>query len=226
MGGWSFAVDMTKPKYETTEVENFPMSKVYQHLDMVINELKIPGMKIDNCLFTHGSDIKNEKWILSDKFAKPNQCTDDFIVKAYMEKNDPKVRFYKWIQVYDWGNELVVSYLIRFTKQNKKLFVEVNTFLLTPLIESYRSVDSLIYTKAKGNFSLFLLSILSIPIAIGQLLNSPFLVIKNTDNLKVSSLYCMVKERRRAAPPPPQTSPARGPAPLTPSYHAFLRGYI
>ncbi len=45
----------------------------------------------------------------------------------------------------------------------------------------------------------------------------------------VSSLYFMVKERRRVALPPPQTSPARGPVPLTPScetfYHAFLRGY-
>ncbi|MBF0608710.1 MAG: hypothetical protein HQL61_14315 [Magnetococcales bacterium] len=41
----------------------------------------------------------------------------------------------------------------------------------------------------------------------------------------VSSLFFMVKERRRAAPPPPQTSPARGPAPLTPFYHAFFRGY-
>ncbi|KJU84400.1 hypothetical protein MBAV_003405 [Candidatus Magnetobacterium bavaricum] len=46
------------------------------------------------------------------------------------------------------------------------------------------------------------------------------------NDISVSSLYFTVKERRRAAPPPPQTSPARGPVPLTPFYHAFLRGYI
>jgi hypothetical protein len=53
------------------------------------------------------------------------------------------IRHYKWLRIFDWDHELILSYFLRFSLWGDHLFVEVNRFLLPPLQETYRKIDQL-----------------------------------------------------------------------------------
>jgi hypothetical protein len=146
LGGWSFAVDLTQLKDRLGSSESaipFALKEVYAAIDSSLRELDFPGLTTQDLLYVNGSDLRDKKWILPDLYSRPITSIPADKVAEFIEKNDTSVRHYKCIQVADWGNELIVSYFLRLSRRGKDLFVEFSKFLLPPIADQYRKVDTL-----------------------------------------------------------------------------------
>jgi|GEM_PF-236930 len=170
LGGWSFAVDLSQPKGNLGQDENvlpFEIEDLYREIDVSLNELNLKGMQVHDVLIVKGNDIRKEKWILPDLYTRPTGNVDSMTIKRFVNNSEPRIRHYKWIQVYDWGNEMVVSYFVRYSRHGKKMFVEVSVLLLTPIEDEYRSVDKII-PDDKSNM---------LQLGIGYLFITPFYIL-------------------------------------------------
>jgi hypothetical protein len=147
LGGWSFVVDLGRPKEDRlgNQLKPIPFDiiELYAVFEQAICRLEIQGIVMKDYLFTHGVDIRHNKSILPDIFSRPNQYVPAETMKQYAGQSDFSVRHYKWIRIHDWKDELVFSYFLRIVRKSENLFVELSRFLLTPVHDRYRQVDSL-----------------------------------------------------------------------------------
>ena len=147
LGGWSLSVNLSRPKKELGQNEDiipFEVEELYKEIDVAIADLEFNGIVNRDVLFANGGSIRNEKWILPNIYSQPVKKFEYEMVKPFIGNNDSSIRHYKWIQVFDWGNELIVSHFCRCSRSGKNLFVEVNIFLLTSIADEYRDVDKLV----------------------------------------------------------------------------------
>jgi len=167
LGGWSFAVDLNSPKDHlgsSLRVIPFALKEMYAAIDRSLQELEFPGLTTQDLLYVNGSDLRDKKWILADLYSRPITNIPADKVTEFMEENEASVRHYKCIQVADWGHELVVSYFLRLSRRGKDLFVEVSKFLLTPIDDQYRKVDTLTEMNWSKNVQLASLCLIKTPI--------------------------------------------------------------
>lgn len=148
LGDWSFDVDLSRGK-ETldggkADVAPFAVPLLYERVDQRLADLEIPGLVVCDAVFVRGRDIRDERYLLPERHSRPLSHVDPRIVRHFMGKSGARVRHYKWIQVHDWGSELVVSYFLRLSRRGShSLFVEVGKYVLPPLHPSLRAVDAL-----------------------------------------------------------------------------------
>lgn len=190
LDGWSFVVDISKPDMEKAEdnkndIVSFNIHELYTAIDRSLMGLEIPGLKIEDCLFTNGISIRDDNRILPALHAKPLSYVDDSFIKEHSERHDALIRYYKWIKIFDWGNELVVSYFVRLSRQGKKMFIEVNRFLLLPLEEKFRKVDTLTDMDWRDYISLGAFSIAMSPLSV---INA-WLSLANRVNMGISEKF-------------------------------------
>jgi hypothetical protein len=148
LGDWSFDVDLSRGK-ETFEkkadVVPFAIEGLYDRVDQGIADLEIPGTAVCDAIYVRGRDIRDERYLLPDPYSRPATHADPRMVRHFMGKSGSRVRHYKWIQIHDWGSELVVSYFLRLSRRGShSLFVEVSKYVLPPLHPSLCAVDSLL----------------------------------------------------------------------------------
>ncbi|MBS1853720.1 MAG: twin-arginine translocase TatA/TatE family subunit [Acidobacteria bacterium] len=161
LGGWSFSVAIDKPSESlgaSGEPEEFRTPELYAAVREVLEGMGIEGLDIRDVCFVHGSDIRQDREILPDEMQRPLQRLTQQRIAQYSEASDSRVRHYQWIRVRDWGNDLVVSYYLRCAQRGHSLFVEIKRFLLTPLADGYRKVDSLGDADARGVLALLVAS--------------------------------------------------------------------
>jgi hypothetical protein len=147
LGGWSFAVDTSRPKQDLGQKEDvlpFSFEDLYSELDRSLGKLAIKGLKTQDTLFVNGTAIRDEEWILPNAHGRPINKVDGETIKRFIDTNDLRIRHYRWIQIHDWADQLVVSYFLRCSRQGHSLFVDVSVFLLTPLDGQYCEVDALV----------------------------------------------------------------------------------
>ena len=146
LGGWSFAINVEKPKEEAGQ-SSVPMPvqipELYDVIQDSMNAAGLVGLSAVDTFFVHGADIRKDSALLPNAFGRPLQHLDRERASAYMNGSDPRIRHYKWIRVQDWGDELAVSYFLRCALRGSNMFVEINRYLLTPLSARYRKIDSL-----------------------------------------------------------------------------------
>jgi hypothetical protein len=146
LGRWSFPIDVSRPKENMglrLEIKPFELAELYQAVEQGLGNCQIKGFVAKDFLFANGQQIRDQDWILPTIFSHPVYRVDDARVQHYLGNNDPRVRYYKWLRVFDWGNEIVISYFVRFSRQGNHLFVGVDRFLLTPLAETHHWVDTM-----------------------------------------------------------------------------------
>ena len=68
LGGWSFVVDLSRPKEELSgfpaEMIPFRLKELHEKIDSSLKEARLQGLKTQDTLFVNGSDIRHEKWVL------------------------------------------------------------------------------------------------------------------------------------------------------------------
>jgi hypothetical protein len=161
IGGWSFALDLRKradgsnePRAvdlsQTVVVMNGPpeeqigLADLYDRVDREIRDLHLDRVFIDDKLYINGRDIRDDTRFLDGPLACPhNRVAPEVVKQAMLEQTEQKLRHYRCIRVVDWSGEQVLSIFLRFSKLSHNLFVEASYFLLTPVGERFRKVDSL-----------------------------------------------------------------------------------
>jgi hypothetical protein len=150
LNGWSFALDLRKtcdangqPLRAESSVDRITVQELYERVDQDIRALDLERVTVEDKLYINGKDIRDDRRFLSDPLSRPKNEVDDQVVSKVMAEPSHQLRHYRCIRVVDWSGELVLSIFFRFAKLRHNLFVEASYFLLTPIAENYRKVDSL-----------------------------------------------------------------------------------
>lgn len=122
----------------------FTVEELYGFVTADLRGLNIDSLRVESRLFVNGRDIRDESWILPDKFARPLTVVDDALVQKFLGAPTERIRHYLVVQVVEWYGELVVSIFLRFTQVGGTLFSEAAYFLLPPLREEYHEVDDIL----------------------------------------------------------------------------------
>ena len=160
MGAWSFALDLRKrasgdgltSKNEhrqssglsAGELQEITLEALYTRVARDITELGLDRVTLQDKLYVHGRDIRDDKRFLSDPLGRPRYRQEEQTVRnAMFGAQEKQVRHYRCVRVVDWSGELVLSIFLRFSKLGHNLFVEASYFLLTPVAERFRAVDAM-----------------------------------------------------------------------------------
>lgn len=146
LGGWSFALDLTKGKQDLGHVaqpSEVRVKELYDEIAHASEALGFDTLMLDDKLCVNGQDIRNDPRFLPDPLGRPVSHVSPEVIEEFVESVDFGARHYKHIRVVDWSGELSLNVMIRFVNTGHHLFIEVNYNVLTPLHESYHRVDSL-----------------------------------------------------------------------------------
>jgi hypothetical protein len=161
IGGWSFALDLRKcadgsgtlPARDLSQTvvvmkgqpgERISLADLYDRIDRDISDLRLDRVFVDDKLYINGRDIRDDKRFLDHPLACPrNRVTPEVMKQSMLEQTEQKLRHYRCIRVVDWNGEQVLSIFLRFNRLSHNLFVEASYFLLTPVGDRFRKVDSL-----------------------------------------------------------------------------------
>ena len=141
LGGWSFALDISRPKNHLGQLETvieFEVGELYKEIEATCTSLNLPNLRVADLCFVSGLDIRNDRDILPDSIGKPVQRIDDTYLKS---ADDFRIRQYKHISVSAWGNDIVFSTFMRCAIKGKNLFVEAARYLLPPVSNQYRKLN-------------------------------------------------------------------------------------
>ena len=145
LGSWTILVDGTRRCDDPTRGAPVPFTspEVYEVVMSAIKRLHLPNVEVRDFVFAAGQDVRNDREILPHQYGRPAQRISPARVERLRQDNsDPQMRWYPWIRIYDWNNELVLSQFLRFHRQGKHLFIELNRYVLTPLGERERQIDT------------------------------------------------------------------------------------
>lgn len=106
VGGWSFVIDIDKGKRvmdKRLTPLDFDLSEIYSELDDEIESLNIPNITVTDKVFINGKKVRGNPNLLPNILEHPvNNVSQEFI-KEVMNENTKEARFYRVIQVTDWG---------------------------------------------------------------------------------------------------------------------------
>lgn len=194
LGGWSFTVDVSKPADNYTGSLEFEVRDLYRFVNKKILDSQLTGLVIRDYLFVNGREIRDDREVLPDIFGRPVQRLERISARKYATGSDEHIRHYQWIRVHDWGQELVMSYFLRCSLRGTNMFVEVRRFVLTPLADKCRAIDS-IFAKKKTTQVVVMVA--------SSLFAGPFyalfssLALSERLNQAIHNLFNMGERRRR-----------------------------
>jgi hypothetical protein len=198
LGGWSFTVDLSKPREEYGNLcapVSFGNSELYDAIEAALSNAGLDGLASHDFYFVSGREIREDKEILPDIYGRPAQRLDPRRALEYQTASDSRIRHYKWIRIHDWGQELVMSYFLRCSLRGRTLFVEINRFLLTPLRAEYRAIDALPPLNTSRTIGMFIAAVFIGPIYAAF---TPFLLLDRM-NKGLAEIFGGKEKKRRQA---------------------------
>lgn len=144
-GSWSFALDLRKGKEDLgTVLVPSPVSvaEIYAYLDKSLADLNLEKLVVEDKLYVNGPDIRNDKRFLSSPLARPFPRISADTIERTLGKPLQIARHYKCIRIVDWSGDLVLSVFVGIARISDTLSVTARYFLLTPIADKYRVVDT------------------------------------------------------------------------------------
>ncbi len=147
IGGWSFSIRVDKGKEDIggQPLQPLPIDvmHLYQEITDEVLKLGLNELSISDKVFINGREVRYTKRFLPDPFQQPVADVELPIIEKLMMKSTSSVRYYKCFQIVSWKGDLVLSVFLRFQKLSESLFIEASYFLLPPVKEEYRKIDSM-----------------------------------------------------------------------------------
>lgn len=146
IGGWSFSVNTSRGKKEIGIIKNpnkFTIEDLYSRVDSDIKKLNLRGISIQDKIFVHGQEIRENHLLLPDIFKRPIAKVSPIELSKFIGSQSDITRHYKCIRIIGWKGEIIFSTFLRFVQLPQNLFIEASYFLLTPLKEEYREIDEI-----------------------------------------------------------------------------------
>jgi hypothetical protein len=147
LGGWSFAVDISKGKQELggkAHPEPFEVGDLYAEVCSAVSRHGgLGNVAVEDKLCVNGQDIRGDVRFLPELLERPRTRVEQAVIDSVRDNPTANVRHYKQIRILDWGGELVFSCFLRFAKLGHSLFIEMTSCLLTPVHDRHRKVDAM-----------------------------------------------------------------------------------
>jgi len=124
-------------------IKKITLNNIYKSIESEILQLNFPNLMIEDKLIVNGSAIRENNKLLPNKLSYPLNEISDSEIKAFINLNNKNARYYQLIQVKDWEGELILSIFLRFSKNDKNLFVESTYYILPPLKEEYKALKNI-----------------------------------------------------------------------------------
>ena len=143
VGAWSFVIDAARAKPSSgapVMPTAFHVDELLAAVEEAIADLQSSRVRCRDYVLLHGTDAEY-LGLLRDRFAAPVQHVSKDAFAGL--RNSNSARRYKWIQIFDWGDELVLSNFLYSERVGDEVFVESRQFLLAPIAEAYRKVDQI-----------------------------------------------------------------------------------
>ncbi|MFL6139242.1 MAG: zinc ribbon domain-containing protein [Frankiaceae bacterium] len=175
LGGWSFALDVTKPAEGCDAPLPFTVIELCEHVTRSLQGLRWPALRIEPKVIVSGQDIRHDARFLPDPLAPPISWADPALHDGLLVGQEDRVRPYLHVQVTGWRDELVLSHFLRFLLLPSSLFVEGSYSLLTPVQQRYQEADRLLPQPTTGQF--FRLIWQAAKALLGLLVRAPFHVL-------------------------------------------------
>ena len=146
IGGWSFAVDVTKGKEEIggyLQPKSFHVKDLYHEIGQTLRALNLPNCTLEDKVCISGLDIRDDEQFLPEVLDRPHTKIDSTAMAGYVANPSTTARHYQNFRLVDWSGELILNAFLRASQAAHSLFVEVTYCLLVPVDEQYRRVDSM-----------------------------------------------------------------------------------
>jgi hypothetical protein len=146
LGGWSFAVNLGRPKIELGQALtplNFEVSELYHAVTDRIMSIGLDSITVDDRLFVNGSEIREDPRFMPDVLGRPVTAIQPELIAQFVNDDSTTIRHYKRITSASWNSEMVVTIFVRFHRTDQSVFAEAAYQLLTPLKDSYHRIDML-----------------------------------------------------------------------------------
>ncbi len=150
LGGWSFAVDVTKPLDPGGRPRPFTVVELTEHVARSLSALQWPAVRIEPKVVVSGGDIRHDLRFLPDAMGPPVSQVDEGVLRSLLVSSEDRARPYLQVRVTGWHGELIASMFVRLVLLRSSVFVETSYSLLTPVQERYHEVDRLVPQPTAG----------------------------------------------------------------------------
>jgi hypothetical protein len=116
------------------------------HEDFV--RLDLPNLSIADKIFVQGTRVRLDSHFFDSRTSRPVATIAPELVRGLMANDSETARYYKLIRVRIWQDELILSMYFRAFQLGRRLFLEVNYFLLPPTNKEYHRVDTITLTPS------------------------------------------------------------------------------
>ncbi|MFE2996160.1 hypothetical protein ACFXG4_14220 [Nocardia sp. NPDC059246] len=149
-GGWSLALDTTKPQDPAVPIVPFTAVELNARLGADLGRLDIPDLTVSNRLLVNGADVHDDRRFVPDPYGAPKPWTDQATLAQLMTRPEDRARPYLTVEIICWDGELVWSAFIRLVLNDNSLFVETNYTVLPPYAPDYYAIDDLLARPTAG----------------------------------------------------------------------------
>lgn len=155
IGGWSFAIDITKPREPYEKCLPLEVHEIRDHVQQQVNALGWIGLRVEERIFVNGRDGRD----FIDASGRPQSLVESGKVRMLLKERDNRARPYMVIRLVGWDGELALTIFLRFVMVKHNLFIEASHSILTPLKDHFRGHDQHRRIAAWGYVGLALRSI-------------------------------------------------------------------
>lgn len=112
LDGWSFVIDLRKGAERLGHRQDpttFDAAEIYDAVTESLVKLDVTGFSVDDRVFVHGSDIRDDRALLPDVVGRPATSVPPDVLAGLIQKPTHRIRHYRSFRVLDWRGELVVT---------------------------------------------------------------------------------------------------------------------
>ncbi|MEU8321173.1 hypothetical protein AB0C33_22715 [Nonomuraea sp. NPDC048881] len=159
IGGWSFAIDITKPKELGGKCSRFKVHEMRDYVRHQVEALEWLGLTVEERIFVSGRDVSDGGTFIGQD-GRPRATIAGREMRNLLSEPDNRARPYTVIRLLGWDGELALTIFLRFVIVKRNLFIEASHSILTPLRDSFRRHDQVKRVEGwQGYLSLALRSI-------------------------------------------------------------------
>ncbi len=141
-GSWSVAIDVQRGREDLgSRVDPKPIEtrELYDELAEAARAAYPDSMASSDMVLVSG--VQPPKEVLATRLSKPISQIAPDAFEVFVGGRDERIRHYRWLQLPQYGGELVQSWLIRCSCDDRNLFVEVARRIHSPVAATHRWVD-------------------------------------------------------------------------------------
>ncbi|MFF1279610.1 zinc ribbon domain-containing protein [Streptomyces sp. NPDC058299] len=143
LDSWSLIFDVTASGREGVRPREFDVADLYAHIARRVGELSLPCLELEERVFVEGTALLGDTRFLPDPLGRPAARIGPDRLDALKRAPEETARVYLVTHSSGWGGELITSMFLRLVRSDSNLFVEALPTVLCPLLDRYRTIDSL-----------------------------------------------------------------------------------